>query len=68
MSKKPTFKAKNSIGSSGNMVGGPLKKGQTPMKESNKKPEMGKMANKMEIMIMGKRDKKKGIGKKGGKC
>lgn len=38
------------------------------MKEVNKKPEMGKMPNKMEMQMMGKTvGQKKGAGKKGGK-
>lgn len=37
------------------------------MKEVGKKPEMGKMPNKMEMMMMGKMAKK-GMGKKGMGC
>ena len=39
------------------------------MKEVNKKPEMGKMSNKMEMQMMGKMaGAKKGAGKKGKGC
>jgi hypothetical protein len=46
MAKKPTFKSKNSIGSSGEMVGGPMKKGQGPSPTNGKKPSV-----KIDIML-----------------
>jgi len=46
MLKKSTFKSKNSIGSSGEMVGGPMKKGQEPSPINGKKPTV-----KIDIML-----------------
>ena len=44
--KKPTFKTPNSIGSSGEMVGGPMKKGQGPSPTKGKKTAL-----KIDIML-----------------